>query len=302
MGDNSELKEDCDKVLGLPWNYKSDKFVLQFRKLIELSKNLSPTKRNLLKMTATLFDPLGLISPAIVQMKMVLQDACLLKLDWDSKLPNELIETLRRCLNEFEKVEHLRIERCYLSRIEEEINSYSLHGFCDASKKAYCAVIYLVITTESEGLFGKLIASRSRVTPIKKLTTPRLELMAAVILARLITTIKNSLINCIDIDSVNCWGDSNIVLASLKNDQNYKQFVSNRTAEILKLTKPKDWRYCPTDCNPPDIGTRGQIISKLRNNSFWFNGPDWLTKSQEFWPKQSDFKGLQKSEENEEFF
>ena len=187
-----------------------------------------------------LFGPLGLISPSIVQMKMILQDVCLLKLDWDSPLPNELIETLHRFLNEFEKVGHLRTERCYLSRIEEEIKSYSLHGFCDASKKAYCAVIYLVITTESEGLFGKLIASRSRAAPIKKLTTPRLELMAAVILARLITTIKYSLINCIDIDSVNCWGDSNIVLAWLKNDQNYKQFVSNRTAEILKLTKPAD--------------------------------------------------------------
>ena len=49
----------------------------------------------------------------------------------------------------------------------------------------------------------------------------------------------NSLINCIDIDSVNFWGDSNIVLAWLKNDQNYKQFVSNRTAEILKLTEPE---------------------------------------------------------------
>ena len=183
LGDNAELKEDCDKLLGLPWNYKSDEFVLQFQRLIELSKNLSPTKRNLLKMTATLFDPLGLISPSIVQMKMILQDVCLLELDWDSPLPNKLIETLCRCLNEFEKVGHLRIERCYLSRIEEEIKSYSLHGFCDASKKAYCAVIYLVITMESEGLFSKLIVSRSRVAPIKKLTTLRLELMAAVILA-----------------------------------------------------------------------------------------------------------------------
>ena len=139
---------------------------MQFQKLVELSKNLSPTKRNLLKMTATLFDPLGLISPAIVQMKMILQNVCLLKLDWDS---DELIGTLRRCLNEFEKVGHLRIERCYLSRIEERIKSYSLHGFCDASKKAYCAVICLVITTESEGLFG---GDTDR--PVKKLACEKL--------------------------------------------------------------------------------------------------------------------------------
>ena len=92
----------------------------------------------------------------------------------------------------------------------------------------------------------------------------------------------NSLINCIDIDSLNFWGDSNIVLAWLKNDQNYKQFVSNRTAEILKLTEPEVCRYCPTDCNPAGIGTRGQTILELRNNSLWFNGPDWPQNHKNF--------------------
>ena len=126
--------------------------------------------------------------------------------------------------------------------------------------------------------------------------------MAAVILACLITNVQAALSNYIDFDSVNCWGDSNIVLAWLKNDQIYKQFVSNRTDEILKLTRPEDWRYCPRNDNPADIGSRGQMISELQINSLWFKGPDWLRKPQEFWPKQSDFNDeLKKLEENEEY-
>ena len=126
--------------------------------------------------------------------------------------------------------------------------------------------------------------------------------MAAVILASLITNVQAAFSNYIDFDSINCWGESNIVLAWLKNDQSYNQFVSNRTNEILKLTRPEDWRYCPTNDNPADIGSRGQTISEFQNNWLWFKGPGWLRKPQEFWPKQSDsIDELKKLEENEEY-
>ena len=302
LGDTVKTTEEYNKVLGLQWNYDSDEFLLTFRRLLEFSEKLTPTERKLLKLTSMIFDPLGLISPVIVQMKMVLQEICQIKLDWDSPLPDELVIIWRKWLSDLEKVGHLRIERCYFAGINEHVVSYNLHGFCDASKRAYSAIIYLVASTESDFTFGKLITSKSRVAPLKKLTIPRLELMAAVILARLITNVQAALSNYIDFDLVNCWGDSNIVLAWLKNDQIYKQFVSNRTDEILRLTRPEDWRYCPTNDNPADIGSRGQTISELQINSLLFKGPDWLRKPQEFWPKQSDFNDeLKKLEENEEY-
>ena len=155
-------------------------------------------------------------------MKMVLQEICQTKLDWDSPLPDELVIIWRKWLSDLEKLGHLRIEHCYFAGINEHVVSYNLHGFCDASKRAYSAIIYLVASTESDFTFGKLITSKSRVAPLKKLTIPRLELMAAVILARLITNVRAALSNYIDFDSVNGWGDSNIVLAWLKNDQIYK--------------------------------------------------------------------------------
>ena len=199
------------------------------------------------------------------------------------------------------KWENLRIETCYFAGINEHVVSYNLPGFCDASKRAYSAIIYLVASMESDFTLAKLITSKARVAPLKNLTIPRLELMAAVILACLITNVQATLSNYIDFDSVNCWGDSNIVLVWLKNDQIYKQFVSNQTNEILKLTRPEDWRYCPTNYNPADIGSRGQTISELQINSLWFKGPDCLRKPQEFCPKQSDFNDeLKKLKKNEE--
>ena len=187
-----------------------------------------------------IFDPLGLISPVIVQMKMVLQKIYQMKLDWDSPLPDELVIIWHKWLLDLEKVGHLRIKLSYFAGINEHVVSYNLHGFCDASKRAYSAIIYFAASMESDFTFSKLITSKSRVAPLKNLTIPTLELMAAVILARLITNVQASLSNYIDFDSVNFWRDSNIILAWLKNDHIYnKQFVSNQTDEILKLTRPE---------------------------------------------------------------
>ena len=78
----------------------------------------------------------------------------------------------------------------------------------------------------------------------------------------------------------------------VKNDQKYKQFVSNRTQEILKLNRSEMWRHCPTDSNPADLGTRGESPVHLKENPLWFHGPSWITGSQESWPDQLNPKQL----------
>ncbi|CAB4002376.1 Hypothetical predicted protein [Paramuricea clavata] len=78
------------KVLGLNWNLKNDTFILKLNKISNLGKGLEPTKRNVLKVAAKLFDPLGLISPATVQLRMLLQDLCAKKYDWDKLVSNDL--------------------------------------------------------------------------------------------------------------------------------------------------------------------------------------------------------------------
>ena len=103
--------------------------------------------------------PGGLISPVTVQMKIVLQEISQIKLDSDSPLPDELVTIWRKWLSDLEKLGHLRIERYYFVGINEHVVSYNLHSFCDASKRAYSAIIYLVASTESD---FTLIKSKSR--------------------------------------------------------------------------------------------------------------------------------------------
>ena len=92
LGDTSEFKRDHHKILGLTWNFIKDEFVLDFEKLISVAKTLTFTKRNLLRLTAMFFDPIGFISPVIIEMKIVLQEITVLKLGWDTPLPEHVMQ------------------------------------------------------------------------------------------------------------------------------------------------------------------------------------------------------------------
>ena len=117
------------------------------------------------------------------------------------------------------------------------------------------------------------------------MSIPRLELIEALILARLITSVKEALKSVISIDQVHCWTDSITVFYWLQADKEYKQFLQNRVDEILRLTEAKNWRHCPGIENPADIGSRGRLASELVNNKMWWEGPNWLRESPEHYPK-----------------
>ena len=295
VGDASQLKPNECKVLGIKWNSSADNLILTFERLVLMGKELPPTKRNLLKVAASLFDPVGFISPVAVQLKILLQEACLLNLEWDMSLPESLTNVYLAFLKDLENALSITLPRCYFDVAQGDMEQYSLHGFCDASNKAYCAVIYLVQKTDV-GYKSTFVASKSRVVPLKKLTIPRLELIAALILARLLITVKNALENQVKFESVNCWSDSTIVLSWLKNDRSYKQFVSHRAKEILKLTSPDMWNHCPTEYNPADVGSRGQSVRDLRANQLWWHGPEWLESSKENYPVQPSKTQLETEE------
>ena len=269
--ENLELFEQ--KVLALKWNYESDELLLTFDKLIELSKTMTPTKKNLLKLSASLFDPLGTVSPVSVCMKILLQETCKLHLEWDTLFPETLVKIWCEILNNFEQILCILIPRCHFDEINKEIEQYSLHAFGDASKKAFCSVIYLFMKIASS-YHCKLVTSKLRVVPLKEMSVPRLELIAALVLARLLNNVKHSLESQILFESIYCWSDSTIGLSWLKNDRNYKQFVSHRTKNILKLTSPEMWNHCSTEDNPADIGTRGKSAAELKNSSLWWAGPE----------------------------
>ena len=111
--------------------------------------------------------------------------------------------------------------------------SVELHGFSDASEKAYAAVVYLRSVYSDGTVSTCIIASKTRVTPIKRQTIPRLELLGATILSRLVNTILKSLPMK---PQVYCWTDSLKVLCWIKNHRHWKQYVQIRVAEIRQFT------------------------------------------------------------------
>lgn len=127
--------------------------------------------------------------------------------------------------------------------------------------------------------------SKSRVAPIKKLTLPRLELMGALVAARM----GNNLLKAMNMhpSQIRMWSDSMIVFQWIcSSAQRWKQFVANRVTEIQSLTPPETWSHCSGKLNPADLTSRGQTVSKLKEEELWWSGPPFL--SSVFQPEPSD--------------
>ena len=253
---------------------------------------LPPTKRNLLSVLASLFDPLGIISPLITYVKVLFQEVCKAKTDWDEEFTGETRRKWEVWCRDLIEVNEVVVPRCVYTSPTEEVLDCSLHGFGDASQKSYCAVIYFVYRT-NVGVYVHILTSKARVAPLKPTSIPRLELMSARLLAQVMKSVKDALENQVCIDYTYYWLDSMTALYWIRNTGEWKQFVSHRVNEILKLTTKGDWGHCPGKENPADIGSRGELGTTLKSNRLWWVGPEWLTKPKEEWPK---FEGACKSQ------
>ncbi|GBN52766.1 hypothetical protein AVEN_10892-1, partial [Araneus ventricosus] len=131
--------------------------------------------------------------------------------------------------------------------------------------------------THSGLIQTKLVCSKSRVSPLKPITVPRLELSAALLLARLMQKIVPVL--DLPLDKVCLWTDSTIVLAWLNMQPHMlKTFVSNRVAKIQSLCSNSQWRHVSSKCNPADVLSRGADAKDLRDNDLWWQGPEFLLR------------------------
>ena len=160
------------RVLGLHWDTQEDCLVYKLDDLISLINALPPTKRSLLRISAKIFDPLGFISPVTIAAKMLFQQVCAHKSDWDKPLEDDALSKWNQLPKAFEALSQLKIPRCYLTQ-EIPNASLELYGFSDASEKAYAAVVYLRTTARPEGNIEVcLVASKTRVTPMKRQSIP----------------------------------------------------------------------------------------------------------------------------------
>ena len=284
-----------NKLLGLGWDCETDQFVFNLQELIDYSASLPSSKRSILKVTSKIFDPLGLLSPFVIRLKVLFQTLCKEGSHWDDPLQEEYLRIWKLLLSEFRALNNLRIPRCYFSTDKTPV-SVQLHGFCDASYQAYAAVVYIRSVLSDGSVDTQIVSSKTRVAPIKQQSIPRLELLGALILSRLSHSVISSLPSHVE---TFYWTDSMTVIYWIQNSKPWKQYVSHRVNEVHQLTNRNHWRHCPGVLNPADLPSRRITGKELTSSSMWWNGPAFLQLDEEKWPLSDKYSDMDEAAQAE---
>ncbi|XP_036147020.1 uncharacterized protein LOC118647026 [Monomorium pharaonis] len=267
-------------VLGLRWNPESDCFSL----IVRPPPAVAPTKRSLLSASARLFDPLGWLAPVTVLAKLLIQTTWLQQLDWDAPLAATEAAAWSRLEAELHDLEALRVPRWF--RGDDPTVRIELHGFSDASERAYAAVVYLRSSSDGETSVS-LVSAKTRVAPLRRVSLPRLELCGAALLAGLVDHVRSTL-DLSDVP-VHLWTDSTVTLGWIRgHPARWTTYVANRVAEIQRSVPTARWHHLPGRINPADCASRGMPPRELLSHTLWWDGPDFLRRDASLWPGESE--------------
>ena len=275
------------KALGLVWD--ADRDVMS--PAINVSPTYTTTKRGIYRDVSKTYDVLGWIAPTVILMKILFQSLWKAKTDWDEQVPPDLLAHHALWREELPQLKQRSIPRCYILPHLTPITT-ELHAFCDASMKAYGAVVYCRTTYREHAPVITLVTSKTKVAKIDAPTVPRLELCGAVLLTQLLISTAKTL--NISSEHWHAWTDSSIVLAWLDGQpRQFMQYVANRVSFILQATTPQHWQHVPTKENPADCCSRGLMPSELLHFSLWWEGPTWLHQDPVPVPHQPPRRTLQ---------
>ena len=282
-----------ERALGIQWDVQSDTF--HFKIVV---KDRPPTRRGILSIVSSIYDPLGFVAPLILPAKAILRDLCRKGLDWDDRISPEDLARWQDWLQELPKLEQFTVERCLKPKNFGRIVSSQLHNFADASQEGYGAVSYLRLVNQDGNVYCAFLMGKSRQTPQKSVTIPRLELFAAVVATRLNNMMRREL--DIAVDDEFFWSDSTCVLSYIANqDKRFQTFVANRITTIHEGSRLSQWNYVDTSSNPADDASRGLSAEEFIRNKRWIMGPAFLWKKEDWWPKQPDVSGEIKEDDPE---
>lgn len=268
-------------VLGMKWIPSSDVLTIDFDDNATNVPEHTLTKRKVISITSQIYDPSGLVAPVIVVGKILQQNIWRSGIGWDDLIPDYMLVQWRAYRRSVESLNEIRIPRWV--RLAPDCK-FQFHIFTDASEQAMGAVIYLRCVDLKHQVSVSLITAKAKVTPVKRVTIPRLELTAARLGAKLFQYTRMA---C-RLDKVNAyfWTDSTIAVHWMKRDPSVcKPFVANRVIEIKQLCEGANWRHVEGVLNPADLLTRGISATQLNGENLWWHGPPWLTLPEETWPQ-----------------
>ncbi|XP_077361589.1 uncharacterized protein LOC144006560 [Festucalex cinctus] len=271
-----------ESTLGLRWLFHTDVLGYKHRP-VEYG---IPTMRNIYKVLASQYDPLGFILPYTTRAKILVRHLWDKHRGWDDPLlPQGLLQKWKVWEEELQILPQVTLPRPYLPKDVDPCGlNQEMHVFCDSSEEAYGSVAYLRSTDKYGQVHLSFLMARSRVAPKRSHSMPRLELCAALTGAQLVQMLKREL--TIDIKRIILWSDSTTVLTWLKSETcRFKVFVGTRVAEIQELTSGHVWRYVDSARNPADDVTRGKHLRELVEPNRWSQGPSFLLQSPDTWPE-----------------
>ena len=261
-------------ILGLDWDVNSDMLSLKSNNIFVPEVI---TKRNLLSLVSTVFDPLGLFCPVVIKGKILIQAAWRTNVSWNDPLGEEFLCSWAELHKEFRALSKISVPR----KVATQGVCYVLHIFCDSSTKAYGCAAYLVGNGESN-----LIMAKAKVAPLKTKTLPQLELTAIWLGTKLADYI-HKVLSDIDISRTVIWSDNEAAIQWVRNDNSKIIYVKNRVAEIRETSVKFQIFHVSSGENPADLVTRGVKVEDLVSDPLWFKGPTWLL-DESLWPSQKD--------------
>ena len=277
-----DLDQDAlphERTLGLQWNIAEDEFGFSFG-----ANNKPATRRGLLSTISSIYDPLGILSPFVLPARLLVQDLCREGIGWDDEIPEDVKRRWEQWTKSMHSIAGIRIKR-HLEGYVSETSEIQMHVFSDASSTAYGAVAYVRVQN-GEKVMISFLMGKSRVKPLRAVTIPRMELIAATVAARMGATLSQELGR--RPSQVFYHTDSTSVLHFLcSHSKRFPVFVSNRVQTILDLSTPEQWRYIPSEQNPADQASRGLSFNEDYTHKMeqWLHGPEFLIKQQSEWPQ-----------------
>ena len=243
------------------------------------------SKRGMLSELSSVYDPLGFVAPFLLHGRKIIQILSQQELGWDEIVSDEVVKDWVKWKSKLPALENLRISRCIKSVGFGKIMRSSIHHFSDASEGGYGQSSYLRLEDDQGKIHCVLLIGKSKASPLKYISIPRLELIAATLSVKGSLLLRQKL--GIPINKEYFWTDSKVVLGYINNNsKKFKIFVANWIQFIRENADPKQWFYVPTKENPADGSSRGLKDVHSEKTKRWFEGPGFLWKPDSKWPAQ----------------